>query len=71
MSQQQQFDFRVQSHGSVWTFEPLTEAAKAFTATDLDVQGWQWLGNAFGVDQRVANDLAMALEEEGFVLESE
>lgn len=71
MSQQQQSDFLVVPHGSAWTFEPLTEAAKDFTATDLDVQGWQWLGTAFGVDQRVANDLALALEEEGFVLEYE
>ena len=71
MKQQQQLDFRVQSHGSVWTFVPLTEAAKDFTATAIEVQSWQWLGTAFGVDQRVANDLAMALEEEGFVLESE
>ncbi len=71
MNEQRQSDFLVVPHGSIWTFEPLTEAAKAFTATDLDVKGWQWLGTAFGVDQRVANDLAMALEEEGFVLESE
>lgn len=70
MNQQQQLDFRVQSHGSVWTFVPLTEAAKDFTATAIEVQSWQWLGPAFGVDHRLANDLAMTLEEEGFVLES-
>lgn len=63
-------DFRVHSHGSIWTFEPVTEAAKDFTATDLDVQGWQWLGPVFGVDHRLASDLVTALEEEGFVLAS-
>ena len=71
MNQQQQLDFRVRSHGSIWTFEPLTRGAKAFTATDLEVQDWQWLGPAFGVDHRLATDLAMALQEEGFVLESD
>lgn len=70
MNEQRQSDFLVVPHGSVWTFEPLTDAAKDFTATDLEVQGWQWLGHVFGVDHRLANDLAMALEEKGFVLES-
>lgn len=70
MNQQRQSDFLVVPHGSIWTFEPLTRDAKDFTATAIEVQGWQWLGTAFGVDQRLANDLAMALEEEGFVLES-
>jgi len=55
--------------GSVWTFEPVTETAKNFTGTDLDVQDWQWLGKAFGVDARIANELVSSLEDEGFVLE--
>ena len=59
-------DFIVRPHGNIWTFEPATEAAKEFTAADLDVQGWQWLGPAFGVDHRLANDLVAALENEGF-----
>lgn len=62
-------DFLVTSHGSVWQFQPLTETAKNFTDTDLDVQDWQWLGSSFGVDARLANDLVGALEDEGFVLE--
>ena len=69
MSQTHQIDFLVRPHGTIWTFEPLNERAKNFTGTDLDVQSWQWLGNAFGVDHRVANDLVSALEDEGFVLE--
>lgn len=62
-------DFIVRPHGSVWTLEPTTDAAKEFTATDLDIQGWQWLGPAFGVDHRLANDLVEALQNEGFVLQ--
>lgn len=62
-------DFKVRVEGSIWLFEPVTETAKNFTATDLDVQGWQWMGNAFGVDARIANDLVSSLEDEGFVLE--
>jgi hypothetical protein len=62
-------DFIVTTHGSIWLFEPVTEIAKNFTGTDLDVQSWQWMGPAFGVEARIANDLVSALEDEGFVLE--
>jgi hypothetical protein len=69
MSRTKVIDFVVRPHGTVWTFEPQTEEAKSFVRTDLEVQGWQWLGPAFGVEQRLANDLIAALEGEGFVLE--
>lgn len=57
------------SGGSIWTFEPVTQIAKNFTGTDLDVQSWQWIGPKFGVDARIANDLVSALEDEKFTLE--
>ena len=62
-------DFVVRPHGTAWTFEPKTDTAKGFVRTDLEVQGWQWLGPAFGVDHRLATDLVASLEGEGFVLE--
>lgn len=61
-------DFLIRTQGSVWTFEPVTETAKEFVAT-LPLEGWQWLGKAFGVDARIANQLVDDLESEGFVLE--
>lgn len=64
-----EIDFLVRPQGTIWTFEPLTERAKNFTGTDLDVADWQWLGPRFAVDHRPANDLVTALEDEGFVLE--
>lgn len=64
-------DFKVTTQGSIWLFEPLTERAKNFTGTDLQVEGWQWIGPAFGVDARIANNLVSSLEDEGFVLELE
>lgn len=69
MSQANEADFIVRPPGTVWTFEPQTDTAKGFVRTDLEVQGWQWLGPAFGVDHRLANDLIAALEGEGFSLE--
>ena len=69
MSRTNEADFIVRPHGTVWTFEPNTETAKEFTQNDLDVQSWQWLGPAFGVDKSLVNDLIAALEVEGFTLE--
>lgn len=69
MSGTKVIDFVVRPHGTVWTFEPKTDTAKGFVGNDLDVQGWQWLGQSFGVDHRLGSDLVAALEGEGFVLE--
>ena len=62
-------DFVVRPHGTALTFEPKTDTAKGFVRTDLEVQGWQWLGPAFGVDHRLATDLVASLEGEGFSIE--
>jgi hypothetical protein len=62
-------DFLIVTHGSVWTFQPLTEVAKNFTEMNLQVEGWQWIGPAFGVDARLASALVSALEDEKFNLE--
>lgn len=62
-------DFIVLNQGSVWTFEPVTNAAKEFVKTELPLEGWQWVGNAFGIDARIADRLANELSDEGFVLE--
>jgi len=62
-------DFKISVQGSIWLFEPVTETAKEFTSNELSVQGWQWMGKAFGVDARIGNNLVSSLEEEGFILE--
>jgi len=63
-------DFIVETtHGSLWTFQPMTETAKNFSRIDLGIEGWQWLGPKFGIDARFGNDLVSSLEEEGFTLE--
>ena len=59
-------DFLVRPNGTIWLFEPVHESAKEYTLTVLDVQDWQWVGPAFGVDHRIANDLIAALQEEGW-----
>lgn len=59
-------DFRVRNHGTVWTFTPLTKAAKAAVET-MDLEDWQWQGESFAVDHRPARALVEVLEYRGFV----
>lgn len=66
MSQTHHIDFLVRPQGTIWLVEPVTDRAKEYGLTILDVQDWQWVGPAFGVDHRLANDLVVALEEEGW-----
>lgn len=57
----------VTSHGSVVTFTPLTEEAKAWFDENVQSEGWQWIGASLGVDHRMANLLAEGLVAEGFI----
>lgn len=61
-------DFKVTDCGSVWTFEPVSEAAKDYSNDSLEIEGWQWVGPAFAVNHRTAQHLIDHLTDEGFVL---
>jgi hypothetical protein len=61
-----EIDFLVRRHGTIWTFEPVSDRAKEHTLTYLDIQDWQWVGPSFTVDHRIADDLVIASEEEGW-----
>lgn len=63
-------DFRMEDRGTVFMFTPLSEAAKDFVRDELEVEGWQWLGDSFGVDHRTANSLYELLSETGFSIEA-
>jgi hypothetical protein len=60
-------DFKIEYHGTVMRFVPVSDKARAEVET-MDLESWQMLGNGFCVDHRVARDLASQLQENGFVL---
>ena len=59
-------DFRIENHGSVWTFTPLNDDARHFLRVGVETESWQWLGESLGVDHRPAMMLREQLIEEGF-----
>jgi hypothetical protein len=62
-------DIRVENHGTVWIFTPLSESAKLFFDEELDgVESWQWMGNSIIVDHRPARLFYGILVDNGFSL---
>lgn len=64
-------DFTINDQGSVVMFTPLTDAATAWVDENVALEGWQWLGNSFAVDHRIAQALVDGIEAEGFTVSGE
>ena len=58
-------DFVITNHGSIVTFLPLTDAARAHCAERFPDDAPRF-GNAYGVDTRHAGDIVADLNAEGF-----
>lgn len=59
-------DFQIVDHGSVVMFTPLNLDAHTFAQNELEIEGWQWTGDGFAVDHRVALGLHELLIDSGF-----
>jgi hypothetical protein len=55
------FDVRVENHGTLWSFTPLTDNAQAWFSEHVCAEPWQWLGPSLCVEHRLAPDLAEGL----------
>lgn len=63
-----QADFIVSTHGSVWTIEAVSDAAREFAEEHLEVPGWAGIPTHFTTDHRPARDLCERLDADGFTL---
>jgi hypothetical protein len=62
-----QVDFTIESHSTIYVFTPQTKEATQFSRTELGLEPWQWLGpNSFAVETRPAMALTTQLEQEGW-----
>lgn len=61
-----ELDFAVANYGSVWQFVPRTPNALAFAQKELGLETYQWLGDTFNIEHRMAPDLLRCLAEEGW-----
>ena len=59
-------DFHFENHGSVIICTPLNLDAQTFVDNEVSVEDWQWFGNGFACDHRMAMELAEVLVDHGF-----
>lgn len=50
---------------TVFLFRPLTDRGRAWVEENVRLESWQWVGNAFAVEHRFAQELARAMIEDG------
>ena len=62
-------DVVVENHGSIFSFMPVTKAAKAWIEENVETEGWQWLCGALCVEPRMARDLADGMVSAGLSIE--
>lgn len=66
MSEQvKQVDVEVEPHGSIWRFVPVSETAKGWVKENVAVEDWQWFGDGFVVDHRMAYGLVEGMRGHG------
>lgn len=59
-------DFEIRNHGTVAMIAPMTKRAKKFVADYVSIESWQWIGDAFAAEPRMAVDLVSNLKSEGY-----
>lgn len=64
----QPYDVLYSDTGSIVMIEPQTDTARQFIADHVAIEDWQWLGPAFGVDHRMADDLLRGMEAHGLTV---
>lgn len=62
-------DFIIRYHGSVTSFQPLSDAAKAWVEEHVAPESWQWMASTFVVDHRPADGLIAAIQDFDFEVE--
>ena len=61
-------DVQVENEGSIFMFHVLTDAAREWVNENVGLESWQWLGNAFTVEHRYAQDLAEGMQDDGLTV---
>jgi len=64
-------DFKIENHGTIYLFRPLTASAQEWVEEHVEIPGWDWLGNGFGVEHRYAEPLIEGILDAGFEIDYE
>ena len=64
-------DVSINDEGTIVLFTPETPAATAteFVERNVSLESWQWLGNGFACEPRLAADIIERMQAEGLVVQ--
>lgn len=62
-------DVRIIDQGTLIGLKPVTEAATAWFADNVESSDWQWMHDTLWVDQRYVRDLLDGIVNAGLTLE--
>lgn len=65
MATERTTDVIVTNHGSIFSFQPLTQAAKDWFEENVQIEDYQRLGGSICVEHRYARDLAQGIIDAG------
>lgn len=63
-------DVRVTFGGSQFMVQPISTAGKAWVDENVELEGWQWMGPAFAVDQHYVEDLVAGMQASGLEVDT-
>ena len=58
-------DIEVKNEGSVVLLIPMSSRGKAWIDDNLQLEGWQWYGNAAAVEARYADAIVDGMQDDG------
>ncbi len=58
-------DIRVENHGTVFLIRPISDAGSQWIDDNLQVESWQWLGEAVAVDHHYIMIHVIGMLEDG------
>ena len=64
-------DLRVRTESNILILHPTNPKAHHWLSTELESEGWQWLGSGLCVDLRMAPDILTLAVEAGLTVEAE
>ena len=64
-------DVLVENHGSIAMLTPMSPEARKWVDENVQVEPWQRMGASIACEPRSLDTLVEALQEDGFVVESE
>ena len=60
-----QLDVNLDDQGNVFLFTPISRIAKEWVAQHLSLEGWQWMGNSFGIEHRFVGPIVNGMQADG------